>query len=316
VTEAEIREFDTRLRELLDVRVPDGPLDPMVEWSKECDGYVRHRVTYMVDHGERVAAYLLVPEGSGRRPAMVAAHQHAGDFALGKSEPAGLSSNPMFHYGLDLCRRGYVVICPDHLCFEERRLPEWRRRDDPMVADSWWERFMATKLFLEGSSLQAKYLADLVKAIDYLVTLSEVDGDRIGVIGHSLGGQEATWLAWFDRRIGAGASSCGFAMIRAILDHEINHNMALYVPGFLRLGDMDLLTAAIAPRAFCFSAGEEDGIFPIDSVHHIARAVGDVYREQDIGDRFLPVIFPGGHGFPDDVKEKAYGFLDRQLASS
>lgn len=314
MTEAEIREFDEGLRALLDVRVPDVRLDPRVESSEQCDGYVRHRVSYMVDHGERIAAYLLVPEGSGPWPAMVAAHQHAGDFLLGKSEPAGLSRNPMFHYGLDLCRRGYVVICPDHLCFEERVPPEWRRCDDPSIADSWWERFVATKLFLEGSSLQAKYLADLVKAIDYLETLPEVDADRIGVIGHSLGGQEATWLTWFDRRIKAGASSCGFAMVQAIIDHEINHNMALYVPGFLKLGDMDLLVAAIAPRAFCFTSGEEDSIFPIDSLRHIAASVGEVYRQQGIEDRFLPIIFPGGHGFPDDVKEKVYGFLDLHLA--
>jgi dienelactone hydrolase len=313
LTDADIEQFDARLRALLDVQAPDVALDPDIEVTIECDGYVRHRITYMVDRGERIAAYLLIPDGSGTRPAIVAAHQHGGDFLLGKSEPAGLSRNPMYHYGLDLCRRGYVVICPDHLAFEERVLPEWRRRDDPGLADFWWERFCATKLFLEGSSLQAKYLADLVKAIDYLETLPEVDRDRIGVIGHSLGGQEAAWLTWFDRRIKAGASSCGFAMIRAIIDHQINHNMALYVPGFLKLGDMDLLVAAMAPRAFCFTAGDEDVIFPIESVRHIASAVGEVYQRQGIADRFLPVIFSGGHGFPDDVKAQVYGFLDFHL---
>jgi dienelactone hydrolase len=313
VTDSEVREFDARLRALLDAQVPDVPLDPRVERSEQCDGYLRHRVTYAVDREERIAAHLLVPEGDGRRPAFVAAHQHAGDFVLGKSEPAGLSQNAMFHYGLDLCRRGYVVICPDHLAFEERVLPEWLRRDNPGLADFWWERFCATKLFLEGSSLQAKYLADLVKAIDYLQTLPEADPERIGVIGHSLGGQEAIWLTWFDKRIKAGCSSCGFAMIQAILDHQINHNMALYVPGFLKLGDMDLLTAAIAPRAFCFTSGDADIIFPIESVRHIASVVGDFYREQGIADRFLPIIFPGGHGFPDDVKERVYAFLDSHL---
>ena len=67
-------------------------------------------VRYNVEEQERVDAWLLVPEGAKKKnPAVIAIHQHAGEYYLGKSEPAGVSKDSMYHYGLDLCLRGYVV---------------------------------------------------------------------------------------------------------------------------------------------------------------------------------------------------------------
>ena len=310
--DAEIQEFNRGLRELVNVSIPDVPLDPEIESEEKLEGLTRRLVRYSVAEGERIGAYLLVPESATEKtPGILAIHQHGGQFELGKSEPAGLSANPMYHYGLELCRRGYVVLCPDQLAFEERRPPKWRGPGD----GPWYERFEAMRLFLEGSSLQAKYLADLVKGLDYLTSLDFVDPERIGAIGHSLGGQETLWLTWFDTRVKAGVSSCGFALMRAIIRDAINHNMAAYVPGFLKLGDTDLIAAGIAPRAFFFSAGDEDGIFPINSVREIAASVEAVYERRGWAENFRYVEFRGGHGFPDEVKEQAYAFLDAHLKS-
>lgn len=88
---------------------------------------------YNVEEGERINAWLLLPKQlKTNNPAIIASHQHAGEYYLGKSEPVGLSSNTMYHYGLDLCLRGYVVLCPDHLCFEDRRPPEFKRAGQKM----------------------------------------------------------------------------------------------------------------------------------------------------------------------------------------
>src|SRR5689334_3718590 len=97
---------------------PPAPL--AVEYGPASDqgDHSRALVTYAVEPGERVAAWLLRPRGSappGGWPGVLAIHQHAGQYDLGKAEPAGLSADPMYHYGLDLCRRGYVVLCPDQL---------------------------------------------------------------------------------------------------------------------------------------------------------------------------------------------------------
>ena len=292
------------------------PLAAAVGPARDMGDHTRTRVSYDVEQGERIDAWLLRPRGdppAAGWPAILALHQHAGQYYLGKAEPAGLSADSMYHYGLDLCRRGYLVLCPDHLCFEDRRPPEYRRAENGALSDQNYERFEFTRRVLEGSCLQTKYLHDMVCALDLLAALPEADGARLGAIGHSLGGQETLWLAWYDRRVRAAVSSCGFGLIRTIIRDAINHNYALYVPGLLEIGDADALLAEIAPRAFLLTAGEQDAIFPIDGVRDLAAAAEAAYAERGVADRFRAVIFPAAHSFPDPVKAEAYAFLDRWL---
>jgi dienelactone hydrolase len=73
-----------------------------------------------------VPAFLLVPFSATAEcpaPAITLCHQHAGQYDIGKSEPAGLAGDPMHHTGVALARQGFVVLCPDSLCFEERQSP-------------------------------------------------------------------------------------------------------------------------------------------------------------------------------------------------
>ena len=64
-------------------------------------------------------SYLLIPKNmQSKNPAVLAIHQHASQWNIGKSEVVGIAGNPMFAYGLDLVKQGYVVIAPDLLCFE------------------------------------------------------------------------------------------------------------------------------------------------------------------------------------------------------
>lgn len=292
------------------------PLAPTFGPTSEQGDHTRTLVTYAVEPDERVAAWLLRPIGApplGGWPCIVASHQHAGQYYLGKSEPAGLSANRMYHYGLDLCRRGYVVLCPDHLCFEDRRPPEYVRVEGGHLQDQGYERFEFTKRIVAGCCLQTKYLHDLTCAVDLLTSLPDVNPQRLGAIGHSLGGQETLWLTWYDERVRAAVSSCGFGLLRTILRDGINHNLAMYVPDLLAVGDVDVLLADIAPRAFLLTAGEQDSIFPIDGVRALAATAQEAYARAGVPDRFRAIIFPGGHSFPDEVKAEAYAFLDHWL---
>jgi dienelactone hydrolase len=298
-------------------RIPGRtPLDAALGSPIDGGDHTRTLVTYTVEPGERVAAWLLRPSGAtpeGGWPGLLAIHQHAGEYHLGKSEPAGLTANPMYHYGLDLCRRGYAVLCPDHLCFEDRRPDAAVRAANPHLDGERYETFEFTRRLLMGSSLQAKYLHDLRCALDVLAGLPYVDADRLGAAGHSLGGQETLWLMWFDDRLRAGFSSCGFAPIRAILAAGINHNKAMYVPGLLELCDVDDLVVSLAPRPFMLSAGERDLIFPIVSVHQLCARAREAYGRTSASDCFQAAIFPEGHSLPDAIKERAYEFLDQHL---
>lgn len=288
-------------------------LDPIFGSPIDEGEYLRTSLTYMVELGDRIPAWLLTPKGEmphGGWPALLAIHQHAGQFELGKSELAGIAGDPMYAYGQDLCRRGYVVLCPDLLCFEERRLIQ---EHEHIYDGAAYERFEFTKRLLHGSCLQTKYLHDLRCGLDLLTSLPEVNHSRLGVIGHSLGGQEALWLMWYDKRVAAAVSSCGFSLLQTILREHINHNFAAYIPGMLDLCDMDALVSALAPRPFLLTAGEYDRIFPIDGVRSLITQAQDAYAKEGASECFRALIFPSGHSFPPEVKAEAYAFLDQWL---
>lgn len=295
--------FRTTLVRLLGRTPARCALQPKVLERVALTGCTREKVSYMVEPGQRVSAYLFVPAGDGRQPAVLCIHQHNREYHLGKSEPAGLSGNPEQFYALELAKRGYVTLAPDALCFEERQHSILRGADH--------ERFEATRRLTEGSSLQAKMLWDLMRGLDYLLARREVDGRRIGCLGHSLGGQETLFLSAVDRRIAVGVSSCGFSSYRTIFSMAILHNYALYVPGILRYGDLDRVLGLVARRPFLVLAGSGDPLFPLAGVQTTVREARHAYGKAR--DRLQLEVFPIGHGFAAPMREEAYAWFDRWL---
>src|SRR5215469_7127063 len=97
------------------------PLDAVLLETADCGSYVRETIEYAVEADERIKSFLLVPKHINRSiPAIFAHHQHASQFHLGKSEVVGLKGDANQAYASELAERGYVVIAPDALAFEER----------------------------------------------------------------------------------------------------------------------------------------------------------------------------------------------------
>ncbi len=297
--------FRKTLVQLLEGTPAHAALQPKILERVPLMGGFREKVSYSVEPGRRVSAYLFVPAREGPHPAVLCIHQHNREFHLGKSEPAGLSGNPEQFYAMELAKRGYVVFAPDAICFEERQHPSLRGAD--------YERFEAMRRLTEGSCLQAKMLWDLQRALNYLISRREVDGRRIGCLGHSLGGQETLFLSALDRRIAVGVSSCGFSSYRAIFDAAVLHNFAAYVPGLLRYGDLDRVLALVAPRPFLVLTGSGDPLFPLEGVQATVQGARRAYGKAR--DRLRLEVFPTAHGFPAPMREAAYAWFDRWLMS-
>jgi len=278
------------------------------------DGYTQHTVRYNVEPGERITAYLLLPESlKEKNPAILAIHQHNNEYHIGKSEVIGEGGSAMYRYGVELCQRGYVVLAPDLLCFEDRIKDEFRGQHE---SRRMFERFEFCRYILNGACLQTKYLHDLSVAVDILEGLEYVDKSRIGTVGHSLGGQEATWMMWYDKRLAAGVSSCGIGQVDTIIRDNISHNLALYVPNFQNIGDVSDIVCGIAPRPFFMTSGLYDGeLFPVDGVKKIIKNAEDKYRELNAESKFRGIVFDGGHSFADDMKQEVYSWLDVQLGN-
>lgn len=295
------------------------PLDVQVEERYSAEGYTRERISYATSPGVRVPAYVLIPDGlAGKAPAIVCIHQHKGEYHIGKSEPAGITGDPNMFYALELCQRGYITIVPDQEGFEDRRASvadkgRWSQATQLIIENAGYEKFLAMRYLMQGSTLQARYVWDLARAVDYLSTHPEVDAERIGTLGHSLGGQEVCWLLLFDTRVKVGVCSCGIGTFETIFRDGVNHNFAAYTPGFLNVGDMDLFVSTLAPTPLLLTAGTQDHIFPIDGVYQIEQTASIAYEKATKSDAFRLRAFDGGHSFAVEIRADAYAWLDRWL---
>lgn len=264
--------------------------------------YIQKLIEYNVEKDERVKSYLLIPKEVKKAPGIIAVHQHHGNWDVGKSEVVGLTNNSMYSYGVDLVNRGYVVIAPDIICFEDRK--DKIKFNTDRDSKAMFERYMYCNYLLHGSSLQAKTLHDLSVAVDVLCSLNYVNKDKLGVIGHSLGGQEAILLEWYDKRIKVGASSCGISMMKDIIDKMIIHNFFLYIPNMLKYCDFDEIIKEITiDRKLIMSSGLQDERHcPISGI--------DKIEKTNNNSNFKSIKFDGDHQFGDNEKKIIYDFLD------
>lgn len=310
----EAKRADIR-RRVLDIMGPfpagGATLAPATLARTDEEGYTRAKVVYNDEAGRPIRAWLLVPKGTGPFPAILAAHPTE---TGAKDAVVGLAGKAYNHYGLELVRRGFVVLAPDSIAAGERVLPG----ADPYVTAPF------DKANPEWSAM-GKMLADHRRGIDYLVSLPVVDGARIGVIGHSLGGYNAFFLAAFEPRVRAAVSSCGFNPMGLASKPFAWARTSWFVhfprlAPYLRAGilpfDFHEVLALVAPRPLFNYSAARDSIFPdADAIRGAAAQVGEVYRLMGAEDRFVFRITDGPHEFPPAVREEAYGWLARQLGA-
>jgi len=289
--------------------------------SKEDKGdYYLEKVTFNADKEEIVPSYVLIPKNIKEKiPALVCIHGHGGFFELGKGKVVGLDTrekikeNGSHYQAIEACKKGFLVIAPDMKCFEERRPSKEERERNPYVTDGWYERLVTMNLILQGKCLQTRYVFDLSRTVDYLLTRKEVDKNRIGAFGVSLGGQQTLFLMSFDKRVKAGVCVCGFSLFKSIIRDNIGHNMAAYIPGMLKYFDMDGVISTIFPRPLLLIAGDNDIIFPIDGVKKAYNIVLKKYKKVKLEDRFKLIVHHDGHSFKKDKREIAFEWLKKWL---
>jgi pimeloyl-ACP methyl ester carboxylesterase len=277
------------------------PLDVRILETHEAEEFLLRKISYAAEPGDRVEAWLFLPRGrEGRRPAMLCLHQ---TIAIGKDEPAGRGGSPNLHYAQELARRGFVTLSPDYPGFGSNRA-------DPYA--------------LGYASASMKGIWNHMRAVDVLWSLDEVDGERLGVIGHSLGGHNAIFVALFDERIKAVATSCGFNAFTHYEKGDVSGwSHKGYMPRLREAYALDLaripfdfpeLLAALAPRHVFVSAPLGDDNFPVEGVKLCVESALPVFELLGSPGR-LRVEYPqSGHDFPEATRSWVYEGLEAALA--
>ncbi|MFO0819790.1 MAG: alpha/beta hydrolase family protein [Pirellulales bacterium] len=330
-----------RVIETLSYDPPRVDMNPQVIERVERDDHVRERVVFSTTPWFRIAGYVLVPKNlRGRAPAIVDLHSHGGMFLFGKEKVIDLGDNhpAMTRYheqnydrrptATELVRRGFVVMSIDAFMFGERRvlldedLPSgWDRSkyslDDVQRLNAKCrgkESTLAKSLVLAGATWPGVVNYDDRRTIDYLATRPDVDPERIGCSGISMGGYRSAYLAALDERIRAacvvGFMSSMRPMLRAHVD---THSWVHFLPGLHRLVDFPELAALAAPRSLFVQQCEQDRLFPLEGMRESVARIEQLYRSADAADQFRGKFYDEPHRWTIPMQDEAFAWLDQQL---
>lgn len=297
---------------LRDQHKPQKPaLDLKIHESVVVDGhYTRQLISYNVEADERAHAYLGIPlKLTAKAPAVVALH---GTYQYGKKRAAGLIDNPDKAYLDHLCRRGYIVIAPEHFVSGHRTPSEGS-----------YETAQFYKKHPEWTAV-GKFTYEHSIAIDVLQSLEQVDGDQIGALGHSLGGHGTIFLAAYDDRIKASACNCGASFFRhneGVINWArdrwyiyFKHIRPGIIKGKLPPIDFHEIMALVAPRAFMdiSALNDGDGSTQRQRLLMLMRVM-DVYELEKAPQNFGFYVHGRGHSVAHESRQLIYGWLDAHL---
>jgi hypothetical protein len=236
-------------------------------------GFHIEKLIYQSLPGFYVTALVYVPENGDKvHPAILV--------------PAGHAANGKDHYQA-LCQRlalrGYLVISWDPVGQGERSqfwdAKEKKSRYNLICGE---HAVMGNLAYLAGTNLARWEIWDGMRAVDYLLTRSDVDGERIGITGTSGGGFQAALLGALDERIKVVIPSCYITALpmrvenRIFADYDSDPEQDLF--GLISNGvDNEGMLLAMYPRAVMVATATLD-FFPVQGAHKSYSEVSSFYK--------------------------------------
>lgn len=174
----------------------DIPLDVNVVQTQETENATVEKIVFSGADGSRVPGYLAIPQADdGPRPCVILIH------GLGGSKDDWWDPES-FHGGGKLTEQllgqEVAVLTLDVEFHGERGASNDFESPNVLVFQRGWLH--------KVRDMVVQSVVEHRRAMDYLESRPEIDTDRIGVLGYSLGGMMAFQLAALDDRVSVGVS--------------------------------------------------------------------------------------------------------------
>ena len=304
---------------------PEGGLSCTVLCEEQRDGYCARKIEIRLSRYYTVPAYVLIPDGKGPFPAVNLLHDHGGHLFIGKEKmirPLSCEDSTVIKdaeewavgyegqfLGDYLVRHGYVVFSADAPMWGERGQKEGARRDRyDMIAGN---------MMMYGIDLSAYMTYDDISGTEFLAQMPEVDAQRIGCAGWSMGGYRAWMLAALSDRIKAGASVCWMVTTDEQMSFKYsrteNGGFANCFPGLRRWLDYPHVASIACPKAMLFINGSQDKLFPVPGVEKAFQTMHDVWRSQGADDKLQTELWDMPHSCPLKAQELILNFFQKHL---
>lgn len=338
-----------KLLELLHYFPTGADLAPCGISMSETDGLMEEEIEFSSTKDVRVRGILLIPTGRrGRLPAIVALHDHGGFYYYGKekivackNEPAILAAFKDACYGgrswaTEIARRGYVVLCIDAFFFGTRRLDldkvsdeivgrissrprRLRSGSDEYIQEynlfcTAFESLLVKHILTAGATWPGILFFDDRRSVDYLLTRNEVDPERIGCCGLSIGGFRSAHLAALDPRIRCAVVTGWMSTYDSLLNDRLrDHTYMVYIPGLTRYLDLPDVVSLTAPNALLIQQCVKDSLYHIEGMRASCEKIHSVYRAIAQPERFRCTFYDTHHEFNASMQEEAFQWIDRWL---
>ncbi len=298
--EASVSENRTRWQEAVGAFEDNGtPLNPVVEPWYESEDVSASWITIDLLGGLRGRGILALPKGrTGPAPLVIAQHGigSSPEKAFGLDDPARIYKD----YARKLSEEGFAVIAPMNI---SGSAPRGRQ-----------ERLCK----LLGKTLWGLEIFRTRRLLDYLETRPEVDVDRTGMYGISLGGAYTMFTTPLEPRIKAAVVCAWFNHRRnkmAVDDPRYSCFLSVseehvWIPGWLREFTDSDLASLICPRPLLVEQGKADGIAWWPMMLEEYEETTQHYAKLGCRDRIEIDLHEGGH---EIRMEKSLDFLKKWL---
>ena len=308
---------------------PSGDYGVKIIAEEQRDGYKARQIEIRLSKYYTVTALILIPDGKGPFPAINCLHDHGGHLFIGKekmirpltprtkedslvTKDADKWTEGLYegqYVGDYLAKNGYVVFSADAPMWGERGQKEGAKREKyDMIAGN---------MMMYGIDLCAYMTYDDISGTEYLATLPEVDAERIGCVGFSMGGYRSWMLAALSDRIKAGVAICWMVTTDEQLTFNYgrteNGGFANCLPGLRRWLDYPHIASMACPKPMLFINGTQDKLFPVAGVKKAFRQMRDVWESQGAGDNIETELWDVPHSFYLPAQKRMLEFFRRRL---
>jgi dienelactone hydrolase len=280
------------------------PLNAKVTGTVERDGVTIEKLHFQSKPGLYVTGNLYRPKKvEGKLPVILYVCGHSGRGRDG-------NKTAFQDHGMWFATNGYVCLIIDTLQLGE--IPGIHhgtygvRGANSVETRFWWHSLGYTPAGVE--------CWNGIRAIDYLLTRPEVDGERIGVTGISGGGASTVWIAAADERVKVAVPVSGMSDLESYVSNKVinGHCDCMFLVNTYGW-EWTTIAALIAPRPLLFANSDKDPIFPMDGNRRIIARLRECYKLLGTPDLVDEHVSPGGHDYRPDLRIAIFKFINKHL---
>ena len=269
---------------------PNTPLREKVFDHWEGMGYSCEKVCFESLPGFYCTGDLFRPAGKGRRkgkaPGILCPHGHWPDGRLHDRDPLG----SVIARCIQLARMGATVFSYDMVGYNDScQVPHHE-----LKSDAHW-----------ALSLMALQTMNSVRALDFLLTLPDVDPRRIGITGTSGGGTQSFVMMAVDDRLVAAAPIC-------MISYTMQGGCLCENTPLLRVDGTSVdLARLFAPRPMFIGSCTGDWTKNTPKAEY--PAVREVYKLMGNARGVANLHIDEAHNYSQPMREAVYGFFNKAL---